>query len=53
MEPGTEIKFRLRFMLARSLNLGRAGAFEKTKFHARTRCLVKDTAAKIRPLASI
>lgn len=32
MEPGAEIKFRLRFMLTRSLNLDHAGAFEKIKF---------------------
>lgn len=51
MEPGAEIKFRLRFMLTRGLNLGRARAFAEIKFHARMRCFVKDTASKTCPLA--
>jgi len=42
MEPGAEIKFRPRFMLAQSLNLDRAWALAEIKFHARTRCFVKD-----------
>ena len=50
MELSGEIKFRLRFMLARSLNLDCAGAFAEIKFHARMRCSVKDTAAKTHPL---
>lgn len=49
MEPGAEIKFRLRFMLTRGLNLGRARAFAEIKFHARMRCFVKDTASKTCP----
>ena len=39
-------KISLAFILARSLNLVCAGALAEIKFHARTRCFGKDTAAK-------
>ncbi|WP_297894505.1 hypothetical protein [uncultured Campylobacter sp.] len=46
MEPGGKIKFCLRLMLTRSLNLDRAWVLAEIKFHARMRCFNKDTVFK-------